>query len=385
MIQERKRINSFNSTILALYVFQYSLLIPLMNFINGTLLVGISSALLLISQILYNRKIIINIYNGLFFFILFLVLIIKFFYDGSQILVIEYFCMISIVSLIIISFPFDEKKFLDIGFKLAIINFALIFSNPFIGKYEYMRFGYGMVLTSMFVFIKLLYLKGFKNNCTRVLSIIILIISLFEIILYGARGSIFVLVLFFVVDFLFIHKQKIIRNFSILVFLTFVYYNLVSILSYLQLLSNKFGIYSYSLMKFQKQIEEGVEAASSGRANLYVEALEKIKLHPIFGNPINVSEESGMYVHNLFLQVGQDLGVWAIFLVAFLIIISFYLLQKNSIELEKKEILAILFAIAIGRLMFSSILWRRPEFWLLVSYVFILFLDFRKTKLIIKD
>lgn len=372
MNQTIDRIQRINSRILAMYLFQYSLLIPFMSFINGTILVAAFSFVLIVVEIIINRKVIINKINLLLYLLLLLFLIFKTFYDGSELLVIEYFIMISIASLLVISFPFDGNAFLDFGYRLALLNFFLLSWNPFFGKYEYMRFGYGMVLTVIFLFIKLVYLKGFENAIFRILAIVVLSISFLEIVLYGARGSIIVVILYLLLDFIFIHKEKIFRNITILCVGSLIYYNLVKILGLLQMLANRLGIYSYSLMKFQKQIEEGMTAASSGRSELYAEALQKIKLHPLIGNPIKISDEDGLYVHNIFLQVGQDLGVFAIVLVITLLIISLYLLQNNSIVLENKEVLAILFAVSIGRLLFSSILWRRPEYWLLISYTLIL-------------
>ena len=139
------------------------------------------------------------------------------------------------------------------------------------------------------------------------------------------------------------------------------------------LISVKIGIGSYAIAKYRMQMRGGWEFASSGRAARYSRAIDSIKEHPWFGNSLEDSLQDGEYVHNLFLQVGQDLGV--IILIAFVVLllfICFRMLSKNTVQ-DNKIVLCILFSISIGRLLFSSTLWKRPEFWLMLFFYFSLY------------
>ena len=105
---------------------------------------------------------------------------------------------------------------------------------------------------------------------------------------------------------------------------------------------------------------------------MYSKALEKIKLSPWIGNPMSLDETGGEYAHNLFLQVGEDLGVIAIIVLVFFLLYALYKIVTEKYTFEERMLIAVLFSTSIGRLLFSSTLWRRPEFWMLVSYVLVL-------------
>ena len=77
---------------------------------------------------------------------------------------------------------------------------------------------------------------------------------------------------------------------------------------------------------------------------------------------MSVADSDGLYVHNLFLQVGRDFGV-----IAF-VLYSLFTLFNKKIPIEDRMILLVIFSLALGRLLFSSVLWKRPEFWMLVCF-----------------
>lgn len=72
-----------------------------------------------------------------------------------------------------------------------------------------MRFGYGMLLTVIFVYISMFSIKDERKTLVNkgtqnVFLMIIFIISLVETIIYGSRGALIVVLTFIAIDRLFI-------------------------------------------------------------------------------------------------------------------------------------------------------------------------------------
>ena len=144
------------------------------------------------------------------------------------------------------------------------------------------------------------------------------------------------------------------------------YFNLEFVFNILESIASRFGIFSYSLFKFKRQLLYGFEDASSGRNELYSSAIEQIMQYPLFGGEIKTDV---LYFHNVFLQVGADFGIFAIGVIVVFLSYVVYLLGMKKSNKEEKLLLLILFSISFGRLMFSSSIWLRPEFWMLVFFV----------------
>ena len=143
--------------------------------------------------------------------------------------------------------------------------------------------------------------------------------------------------------------------------------NLSTLLDLFIKITEKVDIDLYVLYKMRQLIIEGSVGALAGRYAIWVDALERMKKSPVFGNGLYLSEE-GHYDHNLFLQVGADLGVIALFSLAIWVIWEVLFIINRRKDMSSRYIHAIFFAIAIGRLLFSSTIWRRPEFWMLFFF-----------------
>lgn len=359
------RRSNVNAVIIALYLFQYALLIPIMSLVNPTTAVALCSVLLVVVYLFFNRTVHINMVTFLLYAGITFALILKILVDDTSISILYYFIAIAFPAFILFCNPFNCRKFLEVCGELALFNFALLFTNPFFGRYEYMRFGYGMVLTPIFTFLRLFYLN---NTKFRWIQLTVLVISLIEVALYGARGCILVFLLFFLLYTFFVSRQNIMRNILIAGGLMIAVSNIVPILNLLQRISNALGIYSYALRKYQLQLKAGFESASSGRSALYARAFELIKRHPVFGNPIVFTEDEGIYVHNLLLQAGQDFGIVVLLAVVLFVIVSLIKISDKNGLSDQRVVLTALFSISVGRLMLSSIYWKRPEFWMLVCF-----------------
>jgi len=364
-----------NGIVVSLFLFQYSLLIPLMRYISTSLLIGVSGIVLLAATIFINRRLIVNLRIALVIAVLSAIMLVKIVYDQSDPKVLLNFLMISVPPAIIFSYKFDADTFIAWGKKLSIINFLLLFMTPFIGRrVAYMRFGYGMLLTVIFVYISMFSIKDERKTLVNkgtqnVFLMIIFIISLVETIIYGSRGALIVVLTFIAIDRLFIHGKNLAKNLTLIIVGFVALINLESILNGLIWLSNRAGVNSYALKKYQYQLIYGLEEASSGRTRIYSTALETIKEYPIFGAKMITYDDGTLYAHNLFLQAGRDLGVLAAVISIIFVIYCVYLLVTKKLDVNKKVVISVFFCVSVIRLMMSSNLWERPEFWALVCIV----------------
>ena len=357
-----------NAVILSIFLFQYSFLIPLMRWVNPTTIVAVSELFLVVVAMFLNGTFRTSMKIFFVYIIILLVLVIKCLADGTSLDVSAYFLMIAGPVMLVFSNPFDRKRFLWTSYKLAIANFFVLGFLPFLGTYNYMRFGYGLLLTPIFIYIKLLYLEKGRVEKLRILDLIFLVVSLAEILIFGARGCLVVLALFAVLFHFFVFKKFVIRNSLLVLLLLTLGLNILPILRFIQSFARQHNIRSHSLYQLINQLESGFAAASAGRSRLYQDAISKFRRHPLLGNPINLTETGGDYVHNLFLQVAQDLGILGLLVLVFFLLYCLFKLLSKSYPMEDKLVLLIFFSVAIGRLMFSSILWKRPEFWMLVCF-----------------
>ena len=307
--------------------------------------------------------------------VLSVIMLVKIVYDQSDPKVLLNFLMISVPPAIIFSYKFDADTFIAWGKKLSIINFLLLFMTPFIGRrVAYMRFGYGMLLTVIFVYISMFSIKDERKTLVNkgtqnVFLMIIFIISLVETIIYGSRGALIVVLTFIAIDRLFIHGKNLAKNLTLIIVGFVALINLESILNGLIWLSNRAGVNSYALKEYQYQLIYGLEEASSGRTRIYSTALETIKEYPIFGAKMITYDDGTLYAHNLFLQAGRDLGVLAAVISIIFVIYCVYLLVTKKLDVNKKVVISVFFCVSVIRLMMSSNLWERPEFWALVCIV----------------
>ena len=365
-----------NGIIAALFLFQYSLLIPLMRVFSPTILVAVSGILLMLATVFINKRVAVTLKSFAIIAGLLSIILIKTFIDDTELMVGINFLMIAIPSVMVFSYRFDVDTFLSTCRKLAILNFFLLFWIPFVSKLTtYMRFGYGMVLTVIFTYLSVFRSAkdettrkaGKKGVITKALNIAIFIVSLVETVIYGNRGVLVVILAFIALDVLFIYKKNHFRNVALILAGFVALMNLEGILGILIRMAQRFGINSYALRKYQYQLMYGLEEASSGRGRLYLSAIDTIKEHPILGAKMVTYDDGTLYVHNLFLQVGRDMGVVMMIVSAVFVIYCLWIILSKKTQVSEKTVLAVFFCVSVVRLMISSNLWERPEFWALVG------------------
>ena len=367
-----------NGTIAALFLFQYSLLIPLMRYISPAILVAFTGIILMIAAFFVNKNVVVNLKAAAVIVALLALMLFKVLIDETELVVILNFLLISIPPLIVFSYRFDAGSFMKTCKKLSYINFALLLFLPFIERrVSYMRYGYGMVLTVLFSYLMVFRTaepldpeaKNKKHRVKKIIDILIFAVSTVETIVYGSRGVLVVIVAFIAIDILLIYRNHRARNFLLILVGFIAAFNVERILNFAIKVIRRFGITSYALRKYQYQLAVGWEEASSGRIRLYQSAFETMRNNPVIGTTMTTYDDSTLYVHNLFLQVGRDMGVVMMLISVIFVIYCLCLLISKRIEIDNKTIIAVFFCVSVVRLLISSNVWERPEFWALLCIV----------------
>ncbi len=122
------------------------------------------------------------------------------------------------------------------------------------------------------------------------------------------------------------------------------------------------------------------EESSSGRFDLYRDTINNILQSPYIGNPFFQQIDDQPFVHNIYLQIANDLGIFALIIFLLFVLLCIFMLLSKKINDIDKIVLNIFMVISMGRLTFSSTLWMRPEFWLFVGFAFLLMHKRKETK-----
>ena len=349
-----------------LFMSQYSLLMPLMRYFKPALLVA-ASGLLILSFLIFNESKSDIVLPVLFLMLIHCVGVSIRVLCGDTLQLLTYGLMIPISAMAVFLFDGEVADWLQYAIIIAFINVLVNCWIPFTSSYEYMRFGYGMILSTV---IGIEYAYCYWNQLTfiRRLAVLLLIaVSGLESLLFGSRGCIVVAVLCVLQLLLFFGEGPSIKKLGILTIITIGCFNLTSITSYLEQLANRYGISSYLIRKLRMQLERGLVSASSGRFEIYTSTLDKILANPMVGHQIDNIGEAGDYAHNLFLQVWLDWGAFGLLVLLVALFLVIRTLMNKKIPVADRLLLSTLTAASIGRLFFSSTYWLRPEFWMMLS------------------
>jgi len=195
---------------------------------------------------------------------------------------------------------------------------------------------YGAALNLSLIFCYISDLK-WKNINFKVYILINLILSLFIFFIGSTRGALLALALSLL--YLLITRKGI-SKVKYLISGVF----LAPVLVYLFNLSG-----SNLLERTQSSIDKG---DNSGRDSLWNDAWIEFLNSPFFGGDIEVS---GIYPHNLFLEILMATGFLGLFI--FLISISITLINFSKIQSVNKHMIFVLFINSFCQHMFSGALW----------------------------
>lgn len=366
-----------NTYIVTLFIFQFGILQPFTVLLNTQSPIAVFS-LISIVLLLFNNKFYINIKVLIVLFCLFLFYLFNLlFYDvatqilASTFLVFLYKCVPGIV---IGSIVIDENKIYSIFKKIAVINFVclcivLAIRNSF--PIAYMRFGYAMIPSSLMFFYAIFVERK------KIRWVLLFVFSLLFAITYGSRGVIVVFSMFFLF-LLYANRsvslyKKIICTIILVAGVYLIIYTDI-VLDIIIYAYDQLGIKTYALAKIRMMFEQGIIASSSGRETIFKNALESIKANILLGNGIScwqsnvaLSHEYS-YPHNLILQILLESGLIGLFFWLFV----WYKCAKNYIYAYKYAdkryhiILAIFISVSFGRLLVSSDIWQRSEYWITI-------------------
>ena len=356
-----------NSFLFALFLMQYTLILPFTIFINPTLLTAGTSLTILFFFVLLNGTIRINLRFIVVLAGVFIALVLKLLMLPADPGILIVFSYTAFPAALAVVYDYDAKLVLKDLYKISLFSFLLVFWYPFIGNRSYMRFGYAVLPNVLFILCELLYNK--KKKLEIMIAGAICLILLAEMFLFGSRGSFFSFLLFFAIEELLINKKNLKRKVILAIAAFAACLNTGPIINLIYSLLATFGIHSYSLKKYHMQLERGFDAASSGRNVMYSSAFSQLRESPIIGLPIDVTNSESTdvtYVHNLFLQTWMDLGIIGLIVLVLFLLYILWKIWKTDSNIKERILIASVFSIAIGRLMFSSVMWRRPEFWLLI-------------------
>ncbi|WP_169793177.1 O-antigen ligase family protein [Planococcus kocurii] len=258
------------------------------------------------------------------------------------------------------------KKYFYIFSLINLISLSTILVLGYIDPLDYMRFGYALLptlLTSLYA------LRDDKN---KVFWLIIASISFMIILFYGSRGPLIGFLLFILIIIFTDSKLHILKKtFAVLSIVSGYIYLIIfnGVLKILDYIYEALNIQTYSIIKFKMMFEEGIAVSSSGRDFLFENFIDQIKISPIWGNGIGITQELWeVSAHNLFLQILIEFGVIGISIFGILSFgILILLIKVRKMDNELFLLLSIIFSASFSRLLVSSDIWLRQELWLFIS------------------
>ena len=204
---------------------------------------------------------------------------------------------------------------------------------------------------------------------------------LMKVLTLGNRGSLILLVVFFVL--LILHKfdeegklgkhmfKKMFITISVGCLVMYVVDNLEEVLRVVDEWLKSMGIEISSISKSIHKLEQG--DLSNGRSAIKEFTKEGIREHYLVGNGVSTmlhnSNYTIAYPHNIFYQLWYDLGI-------IVSIPMFYLIAKatkktffdSTLDKNHSVLLMLLYTLSIPRLCMSSQLWVDISFWFLIMY-----------------
>ena len=281
----------------------------------------------------------------------------------------------SFSALYIGSLALDDKSLIRSAKLFGLLNLSLVsvavLIPPYYDYMNYMRFGYALLPSVL-----LLFLLAIWNKERRVTYTILGLATMLLMILYGSRGVISSLLLFGIILFAFYggisSSKKIVAGVSIiiLVYLDYMYHYVFKIIKFA---FDGLGLHLYSVEKLLLMFSEGLARSSSGRDQLYSNVFDAISHNLIFGNGVGYTQvHLGLTTHNFILQILVETGIVGFVIWSVIGIMSTLKFRRIASKGESGHliVLIILLSTSVGRLLVSSDLWLRTEFWLALALLF---------------
>lgn len=229
--------------------------------------------------------------------------------------------------------------------------------------------GYSMGISYSILFFLGIYLSKIKysyKECVKIFYFIWFILK------YGSRGSLLCILVYIVCLEVnnFIYKRELVKNILLLLCVVMIFYTKKQVFSFLQIIVNIFNISSRSIDLLIRNSGNGVYL--SGRNILYSNIINIIKNNPLQIRGI-FSERlinSGIYAHNIVLELLYQFGIVIGGLLIILIAILFFRIVFSNRQYLFNRVTFSLGIISLTRLMISSDVWINLEFWLWLGLCF---------------
>lgn len=229
-----------------------------------------------------------------------------------------------------------------------------------------------------------------NKNSYKIISLIFMVITFIEISILGNRSS--MLICIFMIIY---YEIKNISNYNCtktlikliisIILITFISENIIDILISIKNILESIGVYSYSITKYIRTLQEGgiagVIEQSSGRDVLYSQVIDIIKNANFAPKGVNyfyyITGGLYLYPHNLFLEILLDFGIigFILFLIITIILIIKYIKQAKY-DKEFKDIVCLMLIFSLTRLMVSTSYWREAYLWSAIGFI----IFYNKTK-----
>lgn len=364
-----------NAYLMAMYIFQFGFMQPISSLVGSQSPI-IASTLVLIALMIYNNGLVFKKYVvygffgvSVYFFVNALI-----FNTFISVILIGYleFMVKGFSAFVFGSLDTDDGELFDAFIKVSILNAVIMAFFPFTSSMvfvNYMRFGYAIVPSAMMLFYGIAYCK--KSYKALYVAFMLFIVSI--TVIYGSRGTIVVLLLFGLLHLLSSRKISVLQKASFLTVSGFTaalvikFDLLLHILNFIKL---NLHIDTYTLTKIEMALSKGIVASSSGRELVYARALEHIADKLWLGNGIFYHAAMyGGWPHNILLQILLESGILGlmIWIIIGAYCVRSYIKMAADDHLAMHKVTTMILALAFGRLLFSSDMWLRPEYWYVIS------------------
>lgn len=363
-----------NSYLLLAYLFANSITLPLKDLTNSGVPVYFFIGIIVTVSIFVNRNK--SDFKTIFLILILLILIFL------NTLVVSYkteathwmieFLKFGIIPLYLASTKLNLKQIFDAWTFFGIINFFIwvfYFKDVNDGKIDYMFYGVSLTYSFSIFIINLLILK-YK----RILFLFFTVISYVMLILLANRVAVIIATLLIILFLLYRSlKTKAYRILSLIILILsyVIYKEIFTVLLLVKKVTDNFGFNSYFLNKAIFLMNNGIEAASSGRDNLYVLSLEILKNSSYLPNGIGYFQyKTGeIYPHNIFLDLMVSFGFLGILIFlsfTLWVIVNLYKYKDNKYRLF---VISLIVIVSI-RLMFSGTYITEIPLWITIGILF---------------
>lgn len=360
--------------IFALYLWGFTLLKPLIQ-VSGNLstLILFSYVLILLVLSFYFEprqrfNIAIYIIIGSVLFILFLDLLFR--ANSYSITNIYNFIIYGLLPMHFFSKISNSKRFFEINVWISLTSLILYGWDPLFDYNlfgDYMSYGFGVILPAYFglhigrKILKHRFIFPFE------------LVSLFLLFLFANRSTLLgAMLLWILVEIVIIkyNGKKLMKNSILFLVMGTILFNVTTLVDSLILITNKYGLYSYSLANYSRLLHGNAVGFSSGRDGILITAEEflRTKGNLLIGSGAGAyREEYGIYTHNMIADIWIEYGLLGITLIFMLIIKS--IVKVYSYKNKFNKLLGIFMMVLWFPKLLLSVVWLTDlGFWIFIAY-----------------